>query len=176
MRTALRICATLFVLSFVPPLHAQDELKPLQGRWVVTGGEHNGKPMDSLKGGVMTIAGTAFEVRTASGNMLKGTLRVDTSTRPFEMDLLHADGGRWEAIYSVDGDVLTLNPELRYIINPGSVGQPRDRDARAAYAIYDSEANTVSFRRAAYAITKTQQQIRDVGLPELLGDRLSFGM
>ena len=109
MRTALRICATLFVLSFVPPLHAQDELKPLQGRWVVTGCEHNGKPLDSLKGGVMTIAGTAFEVRTASGNMLKGTLRVDTSKRPFEMDLLHADGGRWEAIYSVDGDVLTLN-------------------------------------------------------------------
>jgi uncharacterized protein (TIGR03067 family) len=65
--------------------------------------------MDSIKGGVLTVAGNAFEVRTASGNMLKGTLRVDSSKRPFELDMLHSDGERWEAIYSVEGDVLKLN-------------------------------------------------------------------
>jgi len=47
----------------------------LQGRWVVV--EHNGKPMKGLNGGVMTMTGTAWEIRTASGNMLKGTLKLD---------------------------------------------------------------------------------------------------
>ena len=99
--------ATVALIS--APSSAQDALAALQGRWVVTAGEHNGKPMDSIKGGVMTVAGNTFEVRTSSGNMLKGTLRADTSKRPFELDMLHADGERWEAIYSVEGDVLKLN-------------------------------------------------------------------
>ena len=103
----LLIVATIALMA--APSVAQDAPAMLQGRWVVTSGEHNGKPMDSIKGGVMTIAGNAFEVRTASGNLLKGTLRADTSKRPFELDMLHADGERWEAIYSVEGDVLKLN-------------------------------------------------------------------
>ena len=49
----------------------------MQGRWVVVDGEHNGKPMKGLNGGVMTMTGTAWEIRTASGNMLKGTLKLD---------------------------------------------------------------------------------------------------
>jgi len=90
-------------------LHAQDAASPLQGRWVVTGAEHNGKPLTTLNGGVMTVNGTAFEIRTASGNMLKGTLRLDTSRKPFQMDLVHADGVEWEAIYEVTGDAFRLN-------------------------------------------------------------------
>jgi uncharacterized protein (TIGR03067 family) len=82
---------------------------PLQGRWVVTAAEHQGKPFDAIKGGVMTIAGDAFEVRTASGNVLKGTLQLDVSKQPWQMDLLHADGGRWQAIYAVEGDSFRLN-------------------------------------------------------------------
>jgi uncharacterized protein (TIGR03067 family) len=81
----------------------------LQGRWVVTGGEHGGKPMDSLKGGVMTVVGEGFEIRTASGNILKGTLRLDVSTPPFKMDLLHADGEVWEAVYEITADTFRLN-------------------------------------------------------------------
>lgn len=65
--------------------------------------------MDSIKGGVMSVAGEAFEIRTASGNILKGTLRLDVSTPPFKMDLLHADGGIWEAIYETTPDTLQLN-------------------------------------------------------------------
>ena len=86
-----------------------DALAPLQGRWLVTGGEHNGEPMDSLNGGVMTVDGAAFEIRTVSGNLLRGTLRLDASERPPHMDLLHADGTRWEAIYEVDREALRLN-------------------------------------------------------------------
>lgn len=82
---------------------------PLQGRWVVTAAEHEGKPLDAIKGGVMTIAGNAFEVRTASGNVLKGTLTVDTSKQPLQVDMVHADGARWEAIYALEGDTFRLN-------------------------------------------------------------------
>ena len=63
----------------------------------------------------------------------------------------------------------------RLVVNPGSVGQPRDHDPRAAYAIYDSEADTLSQRRAAYDIAATQRAMEQVGLPESLISRLSAG-
>jgi diadenosine tetraphosphatase ApaH/serine/threonine PP2A family protein phosphatase len=63
----------------------------------------------------------------------------------------------------------------RLIINPGSVGQPRDGDPRAAYAIYDSDAGSVTLHRVPYNIPNTQQRMRDAGLPEWLVSRLAFG-
>ena len=75
-----------------------------------------------------------------------------------------------------DEMVLKLHPNKRYIINPGGVGQPRDGDARAAFAIYDSDKHTVAFRRTAYNIRRTQTLMLDHGLPEILAARLSFGL
>ncbi len=109
MRHAWCLVALALICAPVAAQDATGALAPLQGRWVVTGGEHNGKPMDSLNGGVLSITGSDFEIRTASGNLLRGTLRVDTARRPFEMDLLHADGVRWEAVYEVTGESLRLN-------------------------------------------------------------------
>ena len=63
----------------------------------------------------------------------------------------------------------------RAIINPGSVGQPRDRDPRAAYAIYDSQARTWEARRVEYNIAEVQSRIREAGLPEKHAVRLSEG-
>ena len=63
----------------------------------------------------------------------------------------------------------------RAIINPGSVGQPRDRDPRAAYAIYDSEAKTWEACRVEYDIAEVQQRIREAGLPEKHAVRLADG-
>ena len=63
----------------------------------------------------------------------------------------------------------------RLVVNPGSVGQPRDHDRRAAYAIYDSEADTLSLRRAVYDIATTQRAMEQAGLPESLISRLSAG-
>lgn len=63
----------------------------------------------------------------------------------------------------------------RYLINPGSVGQPRDGDPRAAYAIYDSEARAVTFHRVDYDIASTQQQMKEAGLPGPLIRRLALG-
>jgi diadenosine tetraphosphatase ApaH/serine/threonine PP2A family protein phosphatase len=63
----------------------------------------------------------------------------------------------------------------RHLINPGSVGQPRDRDWRAGFAIYDSEAETVVFHRVPYDVGAAQAAIRAAGLPERLAARLSDG-
>jgi predicted phosphodiesterase len=70
---------------------------------------------------------------------------------------------------------LHVSKRQRLIINPGSVGQPRDNDARAAYAILDLEAMTWRYRRIAYPIELTQSQMRAANLPKRLVDRLSFG-
>ena len=65
--------------------------------------------------------------------------------------------------------------EQRLIINPGGVGQPRDGDPRAAYAVYDSADETLTHHRVEYDIPITQRKMRDVGLPEFLIDRLESG-
>ena len=64
----------------------------------------------------------------------------------------------------------------RYIINPGSVGQPRDGLPTASYAIYDSDAGTVTHQRATYDIAATQRLMRDCCLPAYLVDRLERGL
>ena len=66
--------------------------------------------------------------------------------------------------------------ENRLIINPGGVGQPRDGDSRASYAIYDSDAMSISHRRIPYDIGVTQARMMEHGLPVHLVTRLSYGM
>ena len=63
----------------------------------------------------------------------------------------------------------------RAIINPGSVGQPRDGDPRASYAVYDSDAETITHYRVQYDIPATQRKMRERGLPLYLADRLTYG-
>lgn len=72
-------------------------------------------------------------------------------------------------------DGLKLKPSLRYIINVGSVGQPRDGDPRAAACIYDNKRDSVKLRRFAYDVRKTQEKMAKVNLPVYLADRLSLG-
>ena len=64
----------------------------------------------------------------------------------------------------------------RALINPGSVGQPRDGDARASYMVLDQEADRVTWHRVAYDIDRVQARMREVGLPERLAARLSVGL
>jgi predicted phosphodiesterase len=71
--------------------------------------------------------------------------------------------------------VIALEPNVVYLINPGAVGQPRDGDPRAAYAIFDSDRHLVTLRRVAYPIQKTADDIRNAGLPEILALRLFQG-
>jgi len=71
---------------------------------------------------------------------------------------------------------MTLQADARYLINPGSIGQPRDRDARAAYMTYDDEARVVRWFRAEYPVEVAQRRIVEAGLPALLAERLEIGV
>jgi diadenosine tetraphosphatase ApaH/serine/threonine PP2A family protein phosphatase len=73
-----------------------------------------------------------------------------------------------------DGATLAMD-DLRFVANPGSVGQPRDGDPRAAYAIVDTDASSVSFHRVAYDLAATQEKMRAAGLPIFLAERLAQG-
>ena len=81
---------------------------------------------------------------------------------------IEAPGGRPEVDIALDADA-------KYLINPGSVGQPRDGDTRAAYAIADTARHIVTLYRVAYPIEKAQKKILDAGLPPLLASRLGMG-
>ena len=70
---------------------------------------------------------------------------------------------------------IALESGRRYIINVGSVGQPRDRDPRAAYAVWDIPARRVVLRRVSYDVTAARRKILSAGLPRVLGDRLTIG-
>jgi diadenosine tetraphosphatase ApaH/serine/threonine PP2A family protein phosphatase len=70
---------------------------------------------------------------------------------------------------------LTLRPGHRYVINVGSVGQPRDGDPAAAYAVWDLEAASVEVRRVGYDADEACRRIHAAGLPKILGDRLLRG-
>jgi diadenosine tetraphosphatase ApaH/serine/threonine PP2A family protein phosphatase len=70
---------------------------------------------------------------------------------------------------------LPLEAGISYLVNPGSVGQPRDGDTRAAYAIWDDVENHILFRRVAYDIPRAMQRIHDAGLPPMLAERLGLG-
>jgi nucleoside-diphosphate-sugar epimerase len=68
-----------------------------------------------------------------------------------------------------------LNVGKKYFINVGSVGQPRDGDPRACYAIFDATARTVRFRRIPYDVARAQARDRAAGLPERCAMRLEVG-
>jgi predicted phosphodiesterase len=70
---------------------------------------------------------------------------------------------------------LYIEPQKKYFINSGSVGQPRDGDWRAAYCIYDVEKNCVEQRRVPYDLAAAQRKIIAAGLPGLLAERLELG-
>ena len=70
---------------------------------------------------------------------------------------------------------ISLRPQARYLINVGSVGQPRDRDPRGCAVIYDSDAQTLERFRFPYALEQAQQKIIDAGLPAILAERLALG-
>lgn len=86
----------------------------------------------------------------------------DSTGRTYQQRLAH--GGRIE-----------ISPEYRYIVNPGSVGQPRDRNPQAAFAICDTEAHIVDVKRVTYDVPSVQRRIEQAGLPSQLGERLAVG-
>jgi diadenosine tetraphosphatase ApaH/serine/threonine PP2A family protein phosphatase len=89
---------------------------------------------------------------------------------------LEPDGGiRVEAIRGSRHRLL-LHPDRKYLVNPGSVGQPRDRNPHAAYALFDAAERVVHFDRVPYDVQTTRRKIHRAGLPPVLGDRLVIGL
>jgi predicted phosphodiesterase len=74
-----------------------------------------------------------------------------------------------------DGAVVNIGGEGKVVINPGSVGQPRDGDPRASYVLYDTDEGTVRLTRVEYEVNATQKLMTEAGLPRWLIERLSFG-
>jgi predicted phosphodiesterase len=97
----------------------------------------------------------------------------------------HVQGGfiwnqsRVETILRTPADcnsqAMPIDAECAYMINPGSTGQPRDGDPRAAYAVYDISAAEVIYHRVRYDVAGAQKKINAAGLPPILADRLAQG-
>jgi predicted phosphodiesterase len=88
-----------------------------------------------------------------------------------------ADGFRpeYRTVGQAESVALHLKPSTRYMINPGSVGQPRDGDWRAAFALFDSEAQVIHFHRSPYNLKAAQDRIFAAKLPPRLATRLAAG-
>ncbi len=91
--------------------------------------------------------------------------------------LFTGNGGSVDVrILDADDGEIELAADRLYLVNPGSVGQPRDRDPRAAYMIFDSESHSVTPHRIEYPLEQAQQSILDAGLPPVLAQRLAVGI
>ena len=90
------------------------------------------------------------------------------------LSLSLADGDRLDGGKAAGGSEVELTGTQ--LLNPGSVGQPRDRDPRAAWMVLDLEAGTAQFRRTTYDVERTQAEILDAGLPGRLAARLASGL
>lgn len=75
-----------------------------------------------------------------------------------------------------DFNEVKIEKGVRYLINPGSVGQPRDRNSKAAFAVYDSDVRLIKFFRADYDIALAQKKILKENLPPALAERLAIGI
>lgn len=97
---------------------------------------------------------------------------VGHSHYPF---VCHENGGAPSFDQFPEDEIYPLGEE-RLIINPGGVGQPRDRDPRPSYAIYDSRAMTIQRHRVTYNIQGTQEKMQRAELPQFLIERLNQGI
>jgi len=147
---------------------AQAFLDPLEPLATADGVElYHGSPRDPVWEYVLSeyVALAAFEL-TSGPLVLVGHSHVALALGLVDGELV---GG-----LAPDGSGASF-AEHRWLLNPGSVGQPRDGDPRAAYLLLDLAARTAEFRRVDYDVAATQREIRDAGLPEVLAARLERG-
>ena len=90
--------------------------------------------------------------------------------------LVGEDDRAGEIVHRDLPDSISIDDEDRHMINVGSVGQPRDTDARACFGIFDTEEKNISIKRIEYDIVKTQEKMKQCGLPDFLVQRLQKGI
>ena len=117
-----------------------------------------------------------YLIESADARMLSGILKQQATF----FGHTHLQGGfllaRGAASRIAPQRTLQMEPDYFYLINPGSVGQPRDGDFRAAYAIFSAENQTVEYRRVMYNVNEAAAKIREAGLPRFLAARLYEGI
>ena len=132
-------------------------------------------------GGVQFVHGSPTQIdddilsQTDAKRHLKKTLHWITFFAHTHIAAIHSTDQRLPLIYPEPDFPYPLHTKNRYFINPGSVGQPRDLDPRASYAIFDQESCTILIKRIAYDIKATQDKIRLEELPKWHADRLASG-
>jgi diadenosine tetraphosphatase ApaH/serine/threonine PP2A family protein phosphatase len=127
----------------------------------------HGSPRDPIWEYVLTPDAALAALEEADRSLLL----VGHSHVPLALELAEGlQGG-----LAPDGAQIGLDEATRRLLNPGSVGQPRDGDPRAAWLLLDFGRLVAAFRRVPYAIGRTQAEIRDAGLPEVLATRLESG-
>jgi predicted phosphodiesterase len=124
-------------------------------------------PLDPVWDYVLTLDGALASLRETEERLVL----VGHSHVPLAICL---DGDTVTGGHAPGGDVADLT-RGRWLLNPGSVGQPRDGDPRAAWLLLDLEAPRAEFRRVEYDVPRVQAAMRDAGLPEQLAARLSLG-
>ncbi len=83
---------------------------------------------------------------------------------------------KMDVVPLLDNTRIKLDANTRYLINPGSIGQPRDKNPNSSFVIFDSTKREIQFVRYSYDVKSTQRKIREAGLPELLASRLETGV
>ena len=139
------------------PLTAEDS------GWTVS----HGTPADPVWGYMLAV-------RTAVENLAHFTTQGCVIGHSHVPMFLRMVAGGPEPVNVAGGRVVDIGSERCYV-NPGAVGQPRDGDPRASYALLDTDRGNVEFRRVGYAVRATQRRMGDAGLPWPLIERLSHG-
>jgi diadenosine tetraphosphatase ApaH/serine/threonine PP2A family protein phosphatase len=128
---------------------------------------YHGSPRDPVWEYILTVeAATAAFHATRASLVLVGHSHVAMA--------LHLQGAEVVGGLAPAGAEADLSAG-RWLLNPGSVGQPRDGDPRAAFCVVDFDAGRASFVRVTYPIEETQVEMREAGLPAALAERLGYG-
>lgn len=126
----------------------------------------------------------ASPVEPERWHYIHGLADVDEHFAMFSERLCFVGHSHRPAVYSIAGEhgvarcgtCETLQPGRRLLVNAGSVGQPRDSNPRASYALYDAASGRLEVRRVDYPVERTQERMRAAGIPAFLVDRLGAGV
>lgn len=145
-------------VSFLPEMHQNKDFAVVHGT-----------PMDPIK----EYFANCTQYRTAYPLWEGQVLFVGHTHLPFYME---GDENICHVSVAHKEPSVNFHPILRYVVNPGSVGKPRDNDPRASFGLWDTDTNTFRFLRQSYDFAKTQEKMRAADLPTFLVDSLALGM
>jgi predicted phosphodiesterase len=114
------------------------------------------------------------DTRVASANMASFDTRICLHGHTHVPIIFRTEGGRMEVVRAEPGEPISVQAG-RLLLNPGSVGQPRDGNPASSYVVIDTAAETAHFRRVRYEIDRTQSLMREADLPARLIERLRYG-